>query len=356
MGLQIKNMDDVFNNLVEWITAKTDKISDFNVGSAIRTLTEAISVQFEEFYFDMKQNVLYAIENSIYTAFGFEREVATMATGYVTIKFSKALPAELTFPEGTVFCTSAQYGYLYFESTEDYTAPYESTSVMIPVQCKTAGTTGNVPVGAINTIVTTNSIIESVSNTTAFTDGKDDETTSERKKRFQNYIKTLARGTADSIVYGALEVDGVAGAIVDDSYVGYVKLYCHDSDGELPSELKTKVLNNIQEYRAGGIEVEVLAITKHTISLDLTVVLENDYATDSYYTMIYSLITTNLNDYVVSESFYMSDLIHAIMNVYDDMIVNIIVNSGKDETVEANELVRAGDIKVTCVNLRDWRS
>ena len=50
MGLKIKSMYEVFNNLVEWITAKTDKITDFNVGSAIRTLTEAISIQFEEFY------------------------------------------------------------------------------------------------------------------------------------------------------------------------------------------------------------------------------------------------------------------------------------------------------------------
>ena len=71
MGLKIKSMYEVFNNLVEWITAKTDKITDFNVGSAIRTLTEAISIQFEEFYFSMKQNVLYAIENSVYTSFGF---------------------------------------------------------------------------------------------------------------------------------------------------------------------------------------------------------------------------------------------------------------------------------------------
>ena len=50
MELKIKSMYEVFNNLVEWITAKTDKITDFNVGSAIRTLTEAISIQFEEFY------------------------------------------------------------------------------------------------------------------------------------------------------------------------------------------------------------------------------------------------------------------------------------------------------------------
>lgn len=354
-GLQIKSMDDVFNNFVEWVLAKTDKISDFNVGSAIRTLSEAIAIQFEEFYFDMKQNILYAIENSIYYAFDFDLKVANPATGYVTVKFLSALPSPLTFPKGTIFCTSAQYGYIYYESTMEVTAPYEAYSIMIPVQCKTNGTLGNVPAGAITTIITTNPIIESVTNPVTFTDGIDDETQAERKKRFQTYIKTLARGTADAITYGALEVEGVAGAIVDDRYIGYVKLYVHDSDGELPAELKAAVLSNVNDYRAAGIEVEVLNVIKKLVDLTLTIVISNDYSEETYYAMLQTLITTTLNDYSVSESFYMADLIHAIKNVYDDIVINVVIKEGKDVTVEPNELIRCGELTLTVVNIRNWK-
>ena len=102
MGLKIKSMYEVFNNLVEWITAKTDKITDFNIGSAARTLTEAIAVQFEEFYFAMKQNVLWAIENAVYDSFGFELKSAQTAKGWVTVNFVEPLPSPVIFPQGTV--------------------------------------------------------------------------------------------------------------------------------------------------------------------------------------------------------------------------------------------------------------
>lgn len=356
MGLQIKSMYEVFNNLVEWITAKTDKITDFNIGSAARTLTEAIAVQFEEFYFAMKQNVLYAIETSVYDSFGFEQKLAQTASGYVTVVFEEPLPSSLTFPQGTVFCTSSLYGYIYFESVEEVYAEKGSPSIMIEVQCKNSGTSGNVPAGAITTIVTSNSIISEVYNEAAFTNGTNGETSTERKKRFQNYIKTLARGTSDAIVYGCLEVDGVAGAWVDDSYIGYVKLYAHNSDGELPEDLRQAILKNLEDYRSGGIEVEVLPIVKRPLDISVRIMLGNDYDTDTYEELIKALITQHLNEYAVSDDFYVANVIHAVKSAYEDIVINIMIINSSDVQIAENELVRAGEITVTCVNMKDWRA
>ena len=356
MGLKIKSMYDVFTSLVDWITAKTDKITDFNVGSAIRTLTEAIAVQFEEFYFSMKQNVLFAIENSVYNSFGFDLKISQAASGYVTVDFTEPLPGSLTFPKSTVFCTSSVYGYIYFESTEEVYAQQGSISVMVPVQCKTSGTTGNVPGGSITTIVTTNTIIYEVYNEAAFTNGVNGETSTERKKRFQDYIKTLARGTADAIVYGCLEVEGVFGAWVDDSYIGYVKLYAHNSDGELPEELRQAILSNLQNYRAGGIEVEVLPIVKNPIDLSLRIMISNEYDTKTYEQLLNSLVVRYMNEYSVATNFYTADIIHVIKSAYEDVVVNINILIGEDTLIGENELVRPGTINVTCVNTKDWRS
>lgn len=354
MGLQIKNMYDVLSNLIEWTTARTDKITDFNVGSAIRTLYEAVAIQLEEFYFSMKQNIMYAIENSVYEAFGFTLRIAQASSGYVTVTFEEPLPSSMTFPKGTVFCTSSIYGYIYFESTEEYYAEQGLTSVMIPVQCKTTGTTGNVPLGSITTIATSNAIIKSVANEASFTNGTDEETSAERKKRFQNYIKTLARGTKDAIVYGCLEVEGVTGAWCDDNYVGYVKIYAHNSDGEMTDDLKQKILANLQDYRAAGIEVEVLPIIKHPVDLDLSVMIGNDYDTEIYNELLYALVQSRMNEYSVSNNFYMSDIIYTLKSAYEDVIINIHVNKGGDAVIADNELVRPGTVLVKCIRAKDW--
>ena len=356
MGLQTKNMHDIFNNLIEWILAKTDKITDFNIGSAARTLLEAISIQFEEFYFHMKQNVLYAIETSIYDSFGFDLKVSQAATGYVTVVFSERLPGTLVFPEGTVFCTSAIYGYIYYESTQEVYAPQGTQKIMIPVRCKTTGTIGNIPERAISTIVTTNTIIEEVYNETSFSNGSNSETSAERKRRFQDYIKTLARGTADAIVYGCLEVEGVSGAWVDDSYIGYVKLYAHNSEGELPEELRQAILQNLQDYRAGGIEVEVLPIVKKPIDISLDVLISNDYDAETYNKLLKDLVVKYMSEYSVANNLYMSDIIHTIKSAYEDVVVNITVSKGGDVSVGDNELVKPGDINISCINIKDWRS
>lgn len=355
MNLKIKSMREVFNNLVDWITTKTDKITDFNVGSAIRTLTEAIAIQFEEFYFSMKQNVLYAIENSIYTSFDFDVKLSRASSGYVTIEFEEPLPSTLTIPKGTVFCTSVMYGYIYFESTSEISVERGAPEALIPIQCKTSGIIGNVPAESITTIVMTHSIIKSVKNKFPLTNGQDDETSSERKNRFKNYVRTLARGTADSILYGALEVDGVTGAWVDDKYIGYVKVYAHNSTGELPAELKKEIIKNLQNYRAGGIEVEVLPIVKKVVDLNLKITIGNDYDEALYTNLIKKLIENYLNGFSVAKSLYISDIIHTIKSVYLEEVINLEVSSGQDIVISNNELIRSGNIEVKCVKVKDWR-
>lgn len=354
MGLIIRTFNTVFSNAAEWVTARTDKLTDFNVGSALRTLFEAIAIQFEEFYFAIKQNVLYAIETAIYDGFGFPIKQAEAASGYVTVSFRSPLADVMCIKRGTVFATSGVYGYLYFESTEDIYAAAGSMAVMVPVQCKTDGDTGNIPAGAITTMVASSSIIESVQNETAFTSGTNVETAAERKRRFQHYIKTLSKATTDALIYGTLEVEGVAGAWCDDKYIGFVKLYAHDANGDLPEDLKKQITAHLQNYRAGGIEVQVLPIVKRPIDVSIMVMIGNAYDTQLYDELIKELVDRMLNEHSVSEPFYAANMIHTIMDAYDDIVVNIRILKGSDVEVEDNEIIRAGAVDVHCVTVRDW--
>lgn len=347
-------MYTVLKDLINWTTARTDKITDFNIGSGIRTIYEAVSIQLEEFYFRMKQNALYAIATSIYTSFGFDRKSASYATGVVMMAFTRPLPSKLTIPKGTILMTSDTYGNIPFEVVEDTTADVGMTSIPLEVVCKQAGTIGNVPAGAISQIVTSNPIINNIYNLSAFTNGNDVETAIEHKKRFQHYINTLAKATSNAILYGTLEVEGVAGAWVDDNYIGYAKVYAHNSDGDLPDSLKNKILTHLVNYRAAGIEIDVLPIIKVSIDQNIRVMINDNYDTEQYANLIKIVVTNFLNDYTVGNSYYESDVIHFIRASYEDVVLNVSVISGQDITLDMNQIVRAGNITITCINKKNW--
>ena len=162
MALKTKSMYVILKDLIDWTTSRTDKLTDFNVGSAIRTLYEAVASQLDEFYFRMKQNALYAITNSIYQAFDFERKIAGKSSGTITVSFKQQLPSTLIIPAGTLFSTSEVYGFINFESIEETQVPAGMISANVKVECKEAGTIGNVPQGAISVMVTTNSLIRRI--------------------------------------------------------------------------------------------------------------------------------------------------------------------------------------------------
>lgn len=355
MNLKIKSAYDVINNLIDWITSRSTVLTDFNTGSALRTLVEAIGVQFEEFYVRMKQNVLYAITNSIYQSFNFERQAESYATGTVTITFIQAVPTPFTIPKGVIFSTSAVYGYIYFETLEEYYVEEGLTSIKIPVQCKTAGEVGNVPKGAITTMIPTNALVKSIYNVYPFSNGKDAETATEHKKRFQRYINTLSKATRNAILYGTLEVEGVTGAWVDDNYIGYVKVYAHNSEGDLPDSLRLAITTNLINYRAGGIEVEVLPIVKINLDVSLKIMIGDEYDTSIYTESINRIVTNFLNDYTVGVNFHVADVITFIKSSYQDAVINVLPVNLTDLELQKNQLIRPGTIQITCINKSAWR-
>lgn len=356
MSLKIKSIKEILSTLIVNITTRTKKITDFNPGSATRTLLESIALQLEELYFDIRQNVEYAIENAIYNAFRFERITETKASGYVTVNFVEALPSSLIIPMGTVFSTSLQYNkVIQFKSTEDVVADKGVLSITVPVECTEGGIIGNVGVGDIRVIVTGSNMIESVTNQAAFVNGVDEETSIERKHRFGEYIKSLSKATKDSIAYGTKEVDGITGVWVDDSYIGFVRVYTHDENGNLPEELRQAVLQNLEKYRAAGVEVEVLPIVRKEVNISMFFVLKDGIVLEDYLPNIKQLIVDYLNNFEVATNLYMTNLIGAVTENYKDIIVTFEILEGEDTNLQNNELVVSGVVDVTGVNLKDWR-
>ena len=355
MGLKLKSLSEILGDMATWISTNSKKVTDFNVGSAVRTLLEAVALQMEEFYYKMHENVMWAIENSIFHAFGFDMKSANAATGYVSMFFNHPISETYTIRAGTKFSTAAGTAKpIMFSVTNDTAVPVGASEVMLSVQCDEVGEIGNVPANSINCMIAPFSLLKGITNTAHFVDGSNAETKAERKQRFLRYIQTLARGTSDAISYGCLEVDGVKGVWIDDTKTGLVNVYAHDLNGELSDELRQAIIRNLENYRAAGIEVDVLAVIKKSIDMNILIIVHDDADAQMYASILEDTVTKYLDSFQVAKNLYLSELIRYTKNLYDDVIVSMKLEQQDDIFANQRELIRAGKINVTIIHSKTW--
>lgn len=351
MGLKIKSFQEILRSMADWVVMNTKKITDFHVGSAIRTLLEAVSAELEQLYYSMYKNIKYAIENAVFKAFGFEKQQASYAYGDLTLYFSYPLRKDLVIPKGTRFATAEgnEVGQLIFETNTDYTVVEGSTEAVIRVYCTTPGVNGNITANSIKIMMNPIREVSEVNNLDGFKTGKEEESLAERKQRFNRYIETLSKGTLKSIEYGVKEVTGVAGVWVEEE-IGLVKVYAHDANGDLDSDLKEKIIENLKNYRPAGIPVEVFSIEKMQLDLDVKITVSSAFNTDDFKEYLIYSIDTYLNSFPVAQNFIVSDLVRFIMDFDTVAIKNCKVLSPTDDIVVAKQkIIRPKSINVTLV-------
>lgn len=349
MGLKIKSFREIMQGMVDWTIANTKRITDFSPGSAIRTLFEAIATELEQFYFVMKQNMLWAIENSIYESFGFKLEDAKEASGEITLFFSNPLPTDLIIPKGTRFSTVPKDGMppLFFRTREDYKIKEGSVEANIIVYCETKGTIGNVSAETIKIMTTPISFVSEITNRLPFTNGKEAETISERKQRFKQYINTLARGTVESIEYGSKEVEGIAGVWVEED-IGVIRVYAHDANGDLPQALKDKLYENLLHYKPAGIPLEIYSISNVEIDLSIEVEVSEAYYNDLFKNRLLEGLTYFLNSYPVSKDFYIADIVQFVKNFDEIAVRNCkVITPTEDIKIPNHQIIRPKSITIT---------
>ena len=167
MGLRIKTFNEILNSSANWVVSHSSKLSNFTVGSVIRTLLESVAIEIEALYFQMHKGFKYAIENSIFHSFDFYKLPAEPSTGQVTLIFREALTDRLLIPIGYRFSTISvdnEGTVLYFKTIENTTCEAGSTRAIVNVECETAGTIGNIPAWSIRSALSPMGIFEDIYN------------------------------------------------------------------------------------------------------------------------------------------------------------------------------------------------
>ena len=292
---QPKPFFDIAADLVEVCRTSSEDLTDFNVGSVVRTLLESQAVGLEDLYIAFNEGVQEAIPAALYAAFDMQRLPAVRARGKLRITIAESA-SDFTLPAGALFSTAG--GEANFESDEPLTIAAGQTVGEVSAVCTSSGVVGNVPSNTITLLTGASLSVQSVTNPIAFSQGADQESDAQMKARFQAFIASIARATPASLEYAArvqkrYNEDGTileqVARVALQEFAGYVRLFIYNGSGSTSDALVDQVqlaidgyydpVNEatIPGYRAAGVFVWVGAMAEKPVSVTAAVDLLPGY-------------------------------------------------------------------------------
>lgn len=361
-----KRFQELAASLIERVRVTTTRITDFNVGSVVRSLLEVIAQELEELYYSFAQGVREAIPVAIYGAFDFPAIGAVAAYGELEYSVLEPATSYITIPAGTRASTATG---VTFETLQSAVIGTGQLSVRVPVRCTQVGAVGNVSAGT----VTEHELASvSVTNINAFTTGREPESDADRQERFAAFIASIGRATPQSIAYGASTAQILDGTGRVLEYVGSARVVERFiEDPAQPAGIADVVISGgrgaasaalvaeaqrivdgytrkdgaeVVGYKAAGVIARVRSAIEVQVDLAAAVLLENGQTL--------AVVETVLRDYLsslpVGAHVYRAELIAHAMAV--EGVVNITLTTPEaDVIVDPDHTVEAGDVVLSAL-------
>ena len=344
MEFKAKVWEQIVFKMILFYKSISKTLTDFSVGSTIRTLFESVAFEIEELYLSIKNAIDTAIRESIYVTFGFERRPSIRASTTLTVTFYTPHEA-FTIPKGTRFSTTEG---VTFATVADCSVEVDETSKDLLVICTTSGSLGNVPADSITKMVDYINFIKTVTNPEAVTNGRNLESDASRKNRFVTYIQSLGKGTIGALQYAVSTIPEISSVSITESLPGIVKVYVSTITGDVSEELLNNVRAVIDQYRAAGIQVFVSPISKIVTDVSVKIYLSTLENSSLLVSQVKTGITNYLNSMNAGEDFIPNNLIGFIFSLNRSWIKNVELLSPTERINVADySLIRPGTITVT---------
>ena len=355
MPFSVKRYPAILQDMVDWIIANQDKITDLNEGSVIRSFCEAVALEIEQLYIKTRVGFDRELKSVPFYAFNFTKEGAQKASG--TVKFSRTgTSGTIDIPAGTLIATADG---IQFETTEDgFIQDGETESQGINIKAVEEGRDSNVPANTIDTIITPISGVEGVYNPTSTTGGQDEESDAEYLKRFQEFIEGLGKSNKAGLIAGAKSVEGVRSASVVEHFppeAGYnVTVYIDDGAGNASQDLIDAVKSVLigdrtsgnPGYKAGGINLRVLAPTKVTIDVAVEITDDGTFSQATIEYNVKQAIENYINNLWIGDDVIQNKIIEVIMAVSGVADLNL-TDPGSNIAIGEGQIARTGMITIT---------
>lgn len=253
MAFRIKTFLEISGGMIAHMRAAQRSVTDFVIGAVGRTMLEAPSIEIDELYQMYSAGLVEGIPTAIYRSFQFELQPAKAASGVVRLYANPAHNAPITINAGFIVASaSAQY-----VTAEIGLIPVGQEWVDVLAVCTTPGSPGNASPGEIRFLVSSQIGVVRVSNPAAIQNGRGMELEQERKLRFIDYVRSLAKGTIGACLYHARQAaipgpngliyERVARAEVEETE-GHVDMFIHNGVGNTSPELVAAADAQVQGY------------------------------------------------------------------------------------------------------------
>lgn len=369
------NRSTLVEQMIDFYALKLEvgdtRVTDFNEGSEIRNLLEAISVDL--YYMMEEQNELSLIA-FIDTAEGewldkhganpfinLPRDTGMESTGYVVFSIPDASTEDLVIPEETII-VSEETG-LEFATEGEAILTAGDTTITVSAICLTTGADGNAPPNTITLI--DDDFLEipelSVNNPSSFTGGTDYEEDDEYRERLLNYVRQDDFGSIGYYTTLGNTVEGVHDVHLIDAE-GYTKKVLVNGDVKpTPDEILTEVLSvysNTENIIVGHtFTVSRPGYVHVDMKLNLTVSEEisEDIIREAMTCLIDGgegnmLIGYDYEGLSIGETLFISSIVSTIELI--DGVESVTVLDGQDVElsdiiVDSNQVIKLGTLTIT---------
>lgn len=387
MPLNTQSFTSLLSNTVTAIQGAAASLIDLSVGAVLRAITEAhvaIALWLQGIALQVAALTRFATSfgtdaDSWGAQFVYPRLPAQPATGAVT--FSRYTPTNQATIQAAVNIGTASapiYSGGYTVQTQDGTRVYQvipdttqsaynatlNAYVLLPsinsitatVQATVAGSASNAAALAINTLGSSISGVDSVSNALTFENGDDAESDSAYKARFPNYIASLSEGTPAAIeaaidsvqqdVSSDLVENQTLGGIADP---GYFYAVVDDGTGNPNSTFLNKVGSAIEAVRPIGSTYGVFGPTTVNAIVGMTITTSAGYLHSAVVTVVATALTNYINSLPIGAPLPFTILANIAYDASPGVInvTGISLNGLASDLIVTNaQVIKAGTIGV----------
>jgi hypothetical protein len=391
--MSVKSQQELLETFHEEVNARDPSLTDDSEGSKLDTIAGAVTTavseaqrvivdEFKKTFIDTANGPEVTgdvddLQRLLVDHWGdeFARPDPTKAVGTVTFTRANDDAGDCDILAGTVVSTaqSAAGTSQRFETLSDVTMV--GTTISASIQAIEAGPAGDVnadTITQIETSLTDPSI--TVNNDDACSGGADTLSDADYRQYARNLLRTLGGGSTEAIEAAAKTVAGIVYATciefvktvkewvaatsltTGDSFkVVYPVLYIADINGNASQPLIDAVETAIEEVRAGGAQVQVLAAVAILIDWSLEITLDPGGPNYSTLASDPSMIVDSMNEYIrllaVGDDFVKADAEDYIMGLWGPLgsgdldAISTSVPSG-NVTIDVNEKALPGTVEI----------
>ncbi|MDY0929143.1 baseplate J/gp47 family protein [Enterobacter sp. CFBP8995] len=373
-SLNIKSFATLVSDQVTAMQGRAAGLVDLAIGSILRSLAESnagVATWLQQLIVNLLVTTRAATcsgedLDSWMADFSFTRLSAVQATGPVTFsRFTSTNQALIPVGSGVTTTDGTQ---AYTVVTDTSNAAYDTTqlgyviaagvsSLTVPVQANIAGAAGNAQAGTITVIAGSIQYVDTVTNTTTFTNGEDAETDDAFRARFVLWIASLSKATKAAIGYALSSMqNGVTYTLTENfayngtAQPGYFYAVVDDGSGTPSSTFIEQAYAAVDAVR--GFTITFGAFPPTVVTANVVMVITTDSSGD--HATIVAMVQAAIQQYIASLSLgqllpysKLSNIAYGASQLVTN-VSSVTLNGGtSDLAASGKQVIRAGTISVS---------